>query len=1068
MSGLARLGDARMRLPREPYPGLRPFLDFEAALLFGRERQVREIIERLAATQFVAVLGGSGSGKSSLIHAGVTPELRSYGIPGAGDLWLPMACTPGTNVSAADRAARRHTPVTRLARRFAQLLRSRGNEAADAERLAAIAEAFRQEAGFARLMEAYADELDVPPGPDPREARVLFVLDQFEEIFHPTNNDVEDAKLLVERVLDHFFHPHPRCYVVLTMRSEHLNDCAAFLELPDAINKSSFLVRRLDADELRQAIEGPAQRFLRLAARSDPERALPERVQFEPAVVDRLLRDVSAITHDPDHLPLLQHLLARLWQSALEREEMDVAVPSHITEIDLVRAVNALAQGDEQPLDPAVNTLRECVNAWPERLYQWHDDTQRSQLEALFRRLAFKDPNTGLYSQQRVDVVEAARLLGPAATPDDLRRLLAEGFLGNVDYLFWDVEDPSRTTLKVSHESFIRGWLRFRRLIDVESAYFDQFVGLARDCADWAGDGHADDDLLDAGDLRRLSEPEFRRRLADPAQRALWARFLVLDRDAARLAGTDAEIDRFVARSERRQQEQRRRETFWRRAGLWFVALGTLLGLIPTTLFTVFIQTPTLQRVELLFDATNLAAATPVHRGWSTADEPVRSLDALLKAANGVDDAASGRGLGFRSISPWLIDRLGGFGPVRRQVDVLGWVGAQAEPQVNRRLDELLGSAIWPVTAASPAGRVLTPPRAIDAECSFAPGAAVVAVGPRGRLFVAAPEAGAAPDAPRRALLVTERPPGDRSLLIYAAQWQAGVGCRVGPSVLSWPDALDSRAVFDASLRLLAFSTPGASNASPALVVQQLEWTLDAEQHVHEVRRLAITVLTDAAAVAAVRAAVGPTRAAPLPTEVTPEGAIVDIGAQRWRVVWQRARPVDLAAGGAEAGLVPLVPASASSVCALLRDAAPPPDPPGSTTMLETPPGPGGLCVRVRRAVAERDLQVDEADLLPEELTVSWYRRPEAGEAERVSDSPPPPIATGAYLRLVDSGPGTPASGPAQRWAVAREGPLAGWLLMRRADAPGWVGMPMSTCALWRVGTAARGSAAPAGVCERR
>ena len=61
--------DARTRLPREPYPGLRPFLAFEAALLFGRERQVREVIERLQATQFVAVLGGSGSGKSSLIHA---------------------------------------------------------------------------------------------------------------------------------------------------------------------------------------------------------------------------------------------------------------------------------------------------------------------------------------------------------------------------------------------------------------------------------------------------------------------------------------------------------------------------------------------------------------------------------------------------------------------------------------------------------------------------------------------------------------------------------------------------------------------------------------------------------------------------------------------------------------------------------------------------------------------------------------------------------------------------------------------------------------------------------------
>ena len=57
----------RGRIPLVPYPGLRPFLDGEAALLFGRDRQVRDVIERLRQTQFVAVIGGSGSGKSSLL-----------------------------------------------------------------------------------------------------------------------------------------------------------------------------------------------------------------------------------------------------------------------------------------------------------------------------------------------------------------------------------------------------------------------------------------------------------------------------------------------------------------------------------------------------------------------------------------------------------------------------------------------------------------------------------------------------------------------------------------------------------------------------------------------------------------------------------------------------------------------------------------------------------------------------------------------------------------------------------------------------------------------------------------
>ncbi len=160
---MTAVADARTRLPREAYPGLRPFLAFEAALIFGRERQVREVIERLQATQFVAVLGGPGSGKSSLIHAGVVPELFSFGIPGAGDLWLPLTCTPGNNVAVADSLARRHSPITRLARRFAALLKSRGHAQADQQRLQQIADVARQEACFARLLDTFGAELDVPP-----------------------------------------------------------------------------------------------------------------------------------------------------------------------------------------------------------------------------------------------------------------------------------------------------------------------------------------------------------------------------------------------------------------------------------------------------------------------------------------------------------------------------------------------------------------------------------------------------------------------------------------------------------------------------------------------------------------------------------------------------------------------------------------------------------------------------------------------------------------------------------------------------------------------------------------
>ena len=560
-AGVTRPGEA-MRLPNEPYPGLRPFLSHESSLLLGRERQVREVIARLQETQFVAVIGGSGSGKSSLVLAGVVPELRSFGIPEAGDFWVPMICTPGTNASgagAADVRRSRHTPITRLAWKFAKLLQPTASPEAEALRLADIAAVFRQEAGFARLIDAYADELQLRAGPAPDKLRLLFVIDQFEELFHPTNKGEGDAALLVERVIDHFFSPHPRCYVVLTMRSEHLNDCAGYLELPDAINKSSYLVRRLDEAELREAIVGPSQRYLRLLQRREagmtvgapalpPLPPLPPTVAFDPAVVDRLMRDVSAITHDSDHLPLLQHLLARLWEAAFAREGVRSGVPAGVTVADLAVAVGG-------PFDAYTNLLRASLENRAEAVYQRHPPAQRAELDAVLRRLAFKDPNTGMYTQQRIDVDDPS-LFGtstsesPRENPrEKLRALIGDGFVGSVDYLFWDDENPQRTTLKVSHESFIRGWARFRRWADAEDRQFQVYLRLLDDCARWGEAGRADASLSSGQTLRLYEDAELDAALRSAETMSRFARLLAMDRNGQRLAPMAGEALAFLERS---------------------------------------------------------------------------------------------------------------------------------------------------------------------------------------------------------------------------------------------------------------------------------------------------------------------------------------------------------------------------------------------------------------------------------------------------------------------------------------------------------------------------------------
>src|SRR5579871_4386922 len=78
-----------------PYPGLRPFEPEEDYLFFGRERQTDELLRTLRRTRFVAVVGGSGSGKSSLVRAGLVPSLHGGGMAGAGSTWRIAILRPG-------------------------------------------------------------------------------------------------------------------------------------------------------------------------------------------------------------------------------------------------------------------------------------------------------------------------------------------------------------------------------------------------------------------------------------------------------------------------------------------------------------------------------------------------------------------------------------------------------------------------------------------------------------------------------------------------------------------------------------------------------------------------------------------------------------------------------------------------------------------------------------------------------------------------------------------------------------------------------------------------------------
>jgi hypothetical protein len=248
---------------QNPYPGLRPFEEEDEALFFGREEQTLELLRRLGERRFVAVLGLSGSGKSSLVRAGLIPALRLGGLGDEGGRWRIAKMRPGGD------------PAHQLSE---ALDRALGKEEGRLERL--------RRSSFGLIHAARKGRS--------RDENLMLLVDQFEEIFR---QPVEASREFVRLILTALEEGGPDygIYVVLTMRSDYLGDCAQFRDLPEALNDSQYLVPRLTAGQRQDAITKPAERF--------------------GSGVDRLLLQQLLVEagDDPDQLPVLQHLLMRMW-----------------------------------------------------------------------------------------------------------------------------------------------------------------------------------------------------------------------------------------------------------------------------------------------------------------------------------------------------------------------------------------------------------------------------------------------------------------------------------------------------------------------------------------------------------------------------------------------------------------------------------------------------------------------------------------------------------------------------------------------------------------------------------
>jgi predicted chitinase len=434
-----------IQVPSTPFPGLRPFEFSESHLFFGRDGQIEKLLNKLASTRFLAVVGTSGSGKSSLVRAGLMPALHGGMMTGAGSNWRIAVMRPSND------------PIGNLARALNAPYIFGSDDTENAAIQIAVTEATLR-LGSRGLIDIVRQNVMAD------SENLLVIVDQFEELFRfarearKTKDERfdNDAKAFVKLLLE-AVKPNERgereanIYVALTMRSDFLGDCAVFWDLPEAINESQYLIPRLTTDQLREVITGP----IALCGS-----------EIATRMVNQLLNDIS---DDQDQLPILQHALMRTWDEwkQPERERHSSSGAHGAIDLCCYEAIGGMANALSKHADEAFDELP--------------DDRHRGIAEKLLRSLTEKEED----NREIRRPVTLGQLCAVAEASEDEVKTVIETFRRpGRSFLMPPEGTPlhSETLIDISHESLIRVWDRLQHWVKEEAesaAIYLRLVGTA-------------------------------------------------------------------------------------------------------------------------------------------------------------------------------------------------------------------------------------------------------------------------------------------------------------------------------------------------------------------------------------------------------------------------------------------------------------------------------------------------------------------------------------------------------------------------------------------------------------
>jgi WD40 repeat protein len=310
-------------MPVRPFPGLRPFGFEDREFFFGREDQIYSLYRLLEHSRFIAVVGSSGSGKSSLVRAGLLPVIDEESQGEGGRKWRFATLHPGD------------APLRALAGAVTSL----AQDSADAEiRFDRTLFALRRSSfGLTKALDGIGDLAG---------KSVMLVVDQFEELFRYAATSGRDrasdalwrdeAANFVQLLLEATRSRSSSIYVLITMRSDFIGDCSQFHGLPEAVSAAQFLVPSLTRDQREDVIRKPVDKA---------------GATIDPTLVEMLLNEAGS---EMDQLPVLQHCLARLWDRA------EPADPSELTRhlgLAEYRAIGTISGALSQHADEVMASL---------------------------------------------------------------------------------------------------------------------------------------------------------------------------------------------------------------------------------------------------------------------------------------------------------------------------------------------------------------------------------------------------------------------------------------------------------------------------------------------------------------------------------------------------------------------------------------------------------------------------------------------------------------------------------------------------------------------------------------